>query len=331
MDGNSSIFNFKQFPRAFLLFLTLAASFEWGVHCLNRDHFAVKKELVESSPIRADVLFIGDSSLTRDLDIVRFEEVTGFQAYAYGTVRPLGVLSYYLHLRNYLRHQPSPRHVVIMTVPNTLSITVGRNYDRLFDFFFHADPDLFYVLEKGLSPTLFFRYFILSRLPSILHRAYLADLPFSDRRHVYEDAYKRLQNVRLDFLSNKGTRLLDDSGKGVQCLEQNQPDEYLLSTESRHYLGSILKLAASRGIQVFYATSPIAEECFDIPQIEQLGKANRAILTEYPEIIPLQPEVLTWPRKMFSDSLFHLNKTSARLFTERIANKMKAVLQKESP
>ncbi len=329
MSAPLSIFNFK-IPKAAILFLVLAAGFEsalfWGGRVPD---YALKKKIVEASAIQAEVLFIGDSSLTADLDLKFFEQDTGLSAYAYGSAQSLGILSYYLLLRHYLRYHPAPRYLVITVVPQTWSMTIGQSYNHLFDYYFHGDPELFQALQEGLTPALFFRCFILSRLPSILNRAYLNDFGFAGRRKLYEEEYEHSKKVRADLIAQKGARLIEDGQYQMHCIkpaDAHGAAPSAPSAESRYYLGKLLRLAEQRKMRVFYVASPIAGECYSEAQIEGAKAMNRLVLQENPALMAIQPEVLAYPQESFANTAFHLNKTHARRFTRMITEKFKQVL-----
>ncbi|OGW72363.1 MAG: hypothetical protein A2Y02_00845 [Omnitrophica bacterium GWA2_52_12] len=321
MGIRSSIFNSNKAPRALILFLALAVVFEIGVvHWNCGPDYRWRKQLVRKTPIEADALFLGDSSSIRGVDTALFEKMTGRSVFVFGAMRKLGLLSYYLLLLDYLNHHPTPRTLVLMLLPITWDVEVGNHYWHEFDNYFHGDPLLFHALgEAGLRPDLLFRYFVLSRLPTMARRPYLKDMVFADRRALFkaENAKLRTQGKQI-IEKGKGALLVEATSPAFLC-RINKKEVFGISRESRVFLRKILDKARAYGIDVYYVSAPVARECLADWQVKDLDETNRRIQQEFPEMRPLQPELLLYPKDSFSDTGGHLKRSEAVRLTTGLA------------
>lgn len=317
MGNNSFTFNFRKIPKDFVFFLTLAFCFEWGIcHFNHMPDYALKKELIETERIEADVLFLGDSSVTSNVDAALFEERTRLTMYGLGTLRWLGVPSYYLLLQDYLKHQPAPRYLVLMMTPSVWSQDFG-NYCVYFEAYFNRSLLLFEILGRGLSPVLFFHYAVLDWLPSIRYRSYLQDIPFPKRRALLEQEAMHMRNARVSLIRQKGTSLMDKGRHTVKCSPIIAT--YEVNPVHQHYLQKILDLARARGIRVFYVATPFARECYNETQATELRLIHDEILSRNPGLESISVSELAIPKENFSNTSFHLHREAARVFTEKLA------------
>ncbi|GEM_PF-4445949 len=323
MGANSFTFNFKKIPKDFLFFLALAFCLEWAVcHFSRVPDYALKKKLIETERIAADILFLGDSSVTSNVEAALFEEKMQLKMYGLGTLQWLGLPSYYLLLRDYLEHQPAPRYLILMVTPETWTQNFEDRYSLYFEAYFNRSPLLFKTLGQGLSPALFFRYAVLDWLPSIRYRPYLQDVLFPDRRSVLEEEFVHMAGSREVLIRQKGTSMMDKSQ--LACSPASK--SYAANPVQLRYAQKILDLAHARGIRVFYVAAPFARECYTGEQVMELQAIHQEVLRKNPGLEAISVSELSLSKDNFSNTSFHLHREAARLFTEKLAQALARLL-----
>lgn len=319
MRKNSSIFNFNSLPKAFSLFFFLCAIFEILVFKFHEYPVMhrIKKILIETQKINADILFLGDSSITRDIDVNEFERITKKKIYTYGTTASFSWPQYYLLLKDYLKCQPHPKYVILMSVPMVWSKDLNEVSCTTFTkHYFPHDLRIFNLVLEGYPIVDFIEGYFIRPLPSIQYRDYLNKkvLSLFQKKEIQKDFESDKETIS-GLIANKGTSL----GDGVFTVTKNGNKNFFLRETNLLYFNKIAKLLNDLQIKYAYAVSPIAEDSFTKRETSELKKINQKLIETHPGLIFLQPEVLLYANSDFLDTDAHLNRKSALPFTQKMA------------
>jgi hypothetical protein len=254
-----------------LIALLLAASFAFPVifhgdypHAAGPafDKFATKQYLRESEKIQPAVILLGDSILTKDVDLEVFQERTSRPAYKVDIPGSSSAVWYLVLKSNLVEVEPAPQVLVILFRDTILTSPTFRTtgpYFGLIDKF--ASPDDTLALQRSYLAQLTPMQAALEMyFPPYTYRGDLRDKLDAGLRHLLP----RQIGCDNECADDAMTNVLGDIRAEVLAASILQAESEIYTPEhldfasqvDNSFLPEIIRLAQERGIQLIFVRAP---------------------------------------------------------------------------
>ncbi|MFZ5881141.1 MAG: hypothetical protein ACOY0R_17370 [Chloroflexota bacterium] len=242
------------------------------------DRNATRQYLREFEKVRPEVILLGDSILTKGVDIGTFQELSGKSAYKLDIPGSSSALWYLLVNSNIVEAEPAPQALVILFRDTILTAPTFRTtgpYFTLIDKF--ASPDDTLVLQRSYLVQLTPMQAALEMyFPPYTYRGELRDKLDAGLRHVLPRQIGCDDECADDAMTN----VLGDVRAEAFAASLRQAEAYLYTPQQldfnaqvdASYLPEIVRLAQQCGIQLIFVRAPtyiFADPADEPPALKQ--------------------------------------------------------------
>ena len=226
------------------------------------DKFATRQYLREFEKARPEVILLGDSILTKGVDLETFQALSGKSAYKLDIPGSSSALWYLLVNSNIIEAEPAPQALVILFRDTILTAPTFRTtgpYFTLIDKF--ASPDDTLVLQRSYLVQLTPMQAALEMyFPPYTYRGDLRDKLDAGLRHVLP----RQIGCDRECADDAMTNVLGDMRAEAFAASLRQAEASLYTPQQlnfaaqvdQSYLPEIIRLAQKRGIQLIFVRAP---------------------------------------------------------------------------
>ncbi|MBI5297922.1 MAG: hypothetical protein HY869_20780 [Chloroflexi bacterium] len=226
------------------------------------DRNATRQYLREFEKVRPEVILLGDSILTKGVDLETFQALSGKSAYKLDIPGSSSALWYLLVNSNIVEAEPAPQALVILFRDTILTAptfrTTGPYFDLIDKF---ASPDDTLVLQRSYLVQLTPMQAALEMyFPPYSYRGDLRDKLDAGLRHVLprqigcdrECADDAMTNV----LGDMRAEVVASSIRGAESAIYTPAYLDFNAQVDASYLPEIIRLAQKRGIQLIFVRAP---------------------------------------------------------------------------
>lgn len=226
------------------------------------DRNATRQYLREFEKVRPEVILLGDSILTKGVDIGTFQALSGKSAYKLDIPGSSSALWYLLVNSNIVEAEPAPQALVILFRDTILTAPTFRTtgpYFTLIDKF--ASPDDTLVLQRSYLVQLTPMQAALEMyFPPYSYRGDLRDKLDAGLRHVLP----RQIGCDRECADDAMTNVLGDMRAEVVASSIRSAESAIYTPAyldfnaqvNQSYLPEIIRLAQKRGIQLIFVRAP---------------------------------------------------------------------------
>lgn len=332
-------------PWACVLTVFLILLIERGIVALFYPYFSnistlvleEKKDFIRQKDFHPDVLFLGDSALAASLDTEEFEKQTGLSAYNMGLYDKVTMAGIYFLLKDYLRHHPKPKAVVLMQ--GYLFWPTGLEQATMaLQTYFHRWDHLASYYRQGVHDPRFLMQVLLHRLfPSLNYRFEFARLL---KKGLTGD-WKGIQGGRT-FHANFVSQIREGRGRVewrekdplasvvAQHIRDLKGIKFFVSPINLRYLRLFLQLTQEEGIPVLVHTTPLLKEILESPTAIPFLKGSITFLgsvtKHYPHFRLATTSFLGYAKEHMTGNIFHVNARAAKDFTAAVSKNLQPFL-----
>ena len=226
------------------------------------DKFATKQYLREGEQIQPEIILLGDSILTKDVDLGIFQERIGKTAYKLDIPGSSSAVWYLVLKSNLVEVEPAPQVLVILFRDTILTAptfrTTGPYFDLIDKF---ASPNDALVLQRAYLAQLTPMQAALEMyFPPYTYRGDLRDKLDAGLRHVLP----RQIGCDRECADDAMTNVLGDMRAEAFAASLRQAEASLYTPQQlnfaaqvdQSYLPEIIRLAQKRGIQLIFVRAP---------------------------------------------------------------------------
>jgi len=328
---NLSIFNFKKWPKSFLLSLGVILCVEWAVY--KHDIFLypvpsenlrmnLKNKISQSEEREFDILILGDCFNIMAYDPNLIEEDLNFTVFNFSTFVGQTIMASFLMLHNYIKfHENPPQLVVLGYIPSLLAIDKAFIQDSHMMHLYDFQTGNIRALSREFGMAQGFKFMI----PSLKHQEYF--------KLMKQWPNKRRTNEFINsFYKNKGYY----PWRADEMINVNFPDQtnmegqvFQLSFFAQNYLKKILDLTITHNIPVLYVVPP------DLPEDENTSNWEKRRKSSILQIYLLKKSyhnlMVRDPQHIIKSEHFidrtHLNKKGTEVMSKYLAKEINQVIK----
>ncbi|MFC1577175.1 DUF1574 family protein [Candidatus Omnitrophota bacterium] len=340
MAKNSSISNFKDIPREYILVILLITIFEVSLCFLPEyktfdkpyGYAALKlKGEIADSENSYELIILGDCTgwagirprvLEKDLSITAFNLSTNVeQTY----------LTQYILLKRYLQNcLKKPKLVILQLSGNSLTGKNSIDFNALRSHIlthFRMDSDFLgeFSAEMRHKSNIFK---MMCMIPSIRYQYFFRKKTWL--KNIWENNREDYERYRNIYVYERGffNENLDPNKSNVEKITDIGKDlkMFNVSDHNIRYIKKIIRLLDESGIKTLVCVSPVRNDAMVLWDKYEVSKKLEETIKEMldgygSDIIFLGSSDIAYDKKYFIDAL-HLNEEGANIFTHRLAEKI---------
>ena len=262
---------------------------------------------VTDGSVSYDVLFLGDSTSSADIDPNLFSTLTGKSAAILSTVSPFNPVSDYVFMKRYLEHHQSPEAFVLLRHVSSVHNDVPAS--AFFDYF----PDIRLttsLYNKGLlSGLVLLRSFLSSAFPSLRDQGVL--------RNLVQAHLRNAAGIDGESLICTGALVIKP-----RTISTPRIDTFPLLTLS--LLQSMCTLAGEHNTKLLLTFSPIssvdAQDARTISALRKFQSIDQTIVSSESGCQIFMRDIPSYDNSLMADPS-HLNVSGAQQYTTTVAEK----------
>lgn len=290
----------------------------------SSDHMVAGKALyVEKAP-QADFIFLGDSTVTTQIDARYLTEEFARQGVPVtflnlGLVGSTSFTGSSFLLARYLDHHPPPRQAMIMVSPYTMGeLEVTFRMAGRLSRFFHKPDEL--VAEARLGVDSAARSLLHALFPSSLWNNMFESVPRRDLKN-WRDLVARWERADSVYRSISENRGFSPVTENQELYQRDLSVE--LSPWNREAMVSLIQQLQEQGIKVYFSFPPVPHGPYlEFRRNEKAVASHEAFLKELQQMgvehLPL-PESL--PDEWWG-SLYHLTEANTHHYNRLVAKRL---------
>lgn len=327
---NLFISNFKNIPKAFILFLLFFIATEFfisiffSMYANNFTNAKIKAEIriTRRAEFKYDILVFGDSSATQAIDTSKLEKYTGLSAFNFGMIGDITLVGDYFLLKKYLASGKTSRYVVLMNVydiwhrecsTQLLMINFFEDFTRMMfnsEIFNMWHGDIIKEMATYILPSQRYRYEIKNIKNTRINISELEQNLLRTRGHSDEIGTNEKGIIR-DMLEHK---------------EMVGSNIFTVSRTNLYYFDKFLKTCEQNNIKILFCFPPILKEFYDQEIKNNYLRSYKSFIknktSHYVNIIFVNDDFYIVPIENLSSSIDHLNEKGSAAFTKILAKKI---------
>lgn len=331
----SSIFSSKKLPLAFIICLLLLSGVEilvrfnlYALASFSNALLLYKNNFIKSQELKGiNALIMGDSRAlgihAKEIsDYVTAESKEDFQFFNYSYPQS-GVESYYLLLKDYMKYHNTPKLIIFIVSPITLTGEV--NFKHLekpyavplynFTYLFSAVDSIKYLPRQAVSKALLIK--LENNVKFIAYRGRIKEL--ITHPESYSDKSNLLQ--RSIQLSNGGNLIVRNILPTQKEIENSVffKKVFVLDDYSIHWYEEFFQLAKENNIKIIVLNAPLIKSIFENRQKNGSNQIYinkmKSFKQQFDHIYLTDPLIIPYEMNYFSDDQ-HLNRDGYKIFSE---------------